>query len=89
MKHNKAPVIDNIAKQLKLDPVALCYPLRHISSNSIEDCKDPEVMKMAKVAAIFKKGTSYIADNYRSISFMSSFKKIFEKILNKNMFFGM
>ena len=54
-------------------------------NKSIEDCKYPEGMTIAKVAAIFKKGTSYIADNYRPISLLSSFNKIFEKILHKNI----
>ena len=88
MKQNKAPGIDNIGpKLLKLYPVAFCYPLRHIFNKSIEDCKYPEGMKMAKVVAIFKKGTSYFADNYRPISLLSSFNKIFEKILHENMTF--
>ena len=83
MKQDKAPGIGNIgSKLLKLDPAAFCYPSRHIFNKSIEDCNYPEGMKIAKVAAIFKKGTSYFADNYRSISLLSSFNKIFEKILH-------
>ena len=79
MKQNKTPGIDNIGyKLLKLNPAAFCYPLRHIYiyiyiyiNKSIQDCKYPEGMHIAKVTAIFKKGTSYIADNYRSISLLS------------------
>ena len=86
MKQNKAPGIDNIgSKLLKLDPAASCYPLRHIFNKSIKDCKYPEGMKIAEVAAIFKKETSYIAGNYRPTSLLSSFNKILEKVLHKNI----
>ena len=43
-------------------------------------------MKLAKLIPIFKKGPMYIFDNYRPISLLSIFNKIFEKILHQNLF---
>ena len=37
----------------------------------------PDGMKLAKVVPIFKKGPMYISDNYRPISLLSVFNKIF------------
>ena len=83
---NKAPGSDNIgSKLLKLDPLSFCYPLRKIFNKSIEMGKYPDGMKLAKVVPIFKKGPMYISDNYRPISLLSVFNKIFEKILHRNL----
>ena len=83
---NKAPGSDNIgSKLLKLDPMSFCYPLRKIFNKSIEIGRYPDGMKLAKVVPIFKKGPMYISDNYRPISLLSIFNKIFEKILHRNL----
>ena len=42
-------------------------------------------MKLAKEVPIFKKGPMYISDNYRPISLLSIFNKIFENILHQNL----
>ena len=42
-------------------------------------------MKIAKVIALFKKGEKILADNYRPISLLSCFDKIFEKIICKQL----
>ena len=41
----------------------------------------PSKMKIAKVIALYKKGEHFRANNYRPISLLSCFNKIFEKIL--------
>ena len=69
----------------KLDPMSFCYPLRKIFNKSIEIYRYPDGMKLAKVVPIFKKGPLYISDNYRPISLLSIFNKIFEKILHRNL----
>ena len=83
---NKAPGLDNIGnKLLKLDPQIFCYPLQLIYDKSIECAQYPNGMKLAKVVAIYKKGMMHIADNYRPISLLSCFNKIFEKLIHKNL----
>ena len=41
--------------------------------------------KVAKVVASFKKGDKYQPNNYRQISLLSCFNKIFEKLLCKRL----
>ena len=65
--------------------MSFCYPLRKIFNKSIEIGRYPDGMKLAKVVPIFKKGPMYISDNYRPISLLSIFNKIFEKILHRNL----
>ena len=42
-------------------------------------------LKVAKVIALFKKGDKYQLNNYRPISLLSCFNKIFEKLLCKRL----
>ena len=42
-------------------------------------------LKMAKIIPIFKHGDSLDANNYRPISLLSNFNKIFEKLMCKRM----
>jgi hypothetical protein len=45
----------------------------------------PSKLKMAKIIPIFKHGDSLDANNYRPISLLSNFNKIFEKLMCKRM----
>ena len=56
-----------------------------IYNKSIECVQYPNGLKLAKVAAIYKKGMIHIADNYRPISLLICFNKIFEKLIHKNL----
>ena len=44
----------------------------------------PEKLKLAKVTPVFKKGSTQDKDNYRPISVLSVFRKIFEKVMYKH-----
>jgi len=50
-------------------------------NESICDGVFPDNLKIAKVAPIFKSGDNEILINYRTISVLTSFSKIFEKVL--------
>ena len=41
----------------------------------------PDILKIAQVTPIFKKGDAHILDNYRPVSLLPIFGKIFEKII--------
>ena len=41
----------------------------------------PELLKLAKVIPTFKKGNELLCENYRPISLLSVFSKIFEKVI--------
>ena len=47
----------------------------------MQDGVFPSKLKIAKVTPIFKNGCRYTAPNYRPISVLSPFSKIFEKII--------
>ena len=42
-------------------------------------------MKIARVIALYKKGHKYDPDNYRPISILSCFNKIFERLICKQL----
>ena len=45
----------------------------------------PDKLKIAKVIALYKKGATDDPSNYRPISLLSVFSKIFEKIMHKRL----
>ncbi|CAH2084880.1 unnamed protein product [Euphydryas editha] len=56
----------------------LSSPLKIIFNQSIASSKFPSEWKIANVVPIFKKGESNISSNYRPISLLSIFAKLFE-----------
>ena len=46
----------------------------------------PKILKIGKVSPIFKKGDSQLFDNYRPISVLPIFGKIFEKVLYHRLY---
>ena len=65
----------------------LALPLQHIYNASLETGIYPAKLKIAKVIPIFKKGDSTAAGNYRPISLLSIFNKVFEKIIFRRLTF--
>ena len=45
----------------------------------------PDILKLAKVVPVFKSGNKRVVTNYRPISLLSSFSKIFEKLLYQRL----
>ena len=41
----------------------------------------PDLLKIAKVIPVFKKGDKLLVSNYRPISLLSNMNKIFEKLI--------
>jgi hypothetical protein len=56
-------------------------PLRHIFNCSFLSAVVPSQFKVAKVIPLFKAGDKSLPDNYRPISLLSCFSKIFEKVV--------
>ena len=86
LKHNKSPGHDLIgSKVVKLCPEIFAMNLAKIYNWGIENGKYPDDLKIAKVIALYKKGVKFDPNNYRPISLLSLFDKIFEKILCRRL----
>ena len=48
--------------------------------------KFPEILKVGKISPIFKKGNPQLLDNYRPVSIIPIFAKIFEKIIYSRLY---
>ena len=65
--------------QLLSEP--LCDIICDCINSCINNCNFPDELKWANVIPIFKKGDRASSENYRPISILPTFSKIFEKIL--------
>ena len=84
---NKAHGPDDISvKMIKLCPNALCAPLKLIFNNILATGIYPDQWKMANVTPVHKKDNKQIINNYRPISILPIFAKVFEKIIFKNLY---
>jgi hypothetical protein len=68
-------------KILKLSATYICSPLTHILNKSILSGIFPDYMKYSIVQPIYKKGDKTNPTNYRPISLLTSFSKVFEKAI--------
>lgn len=82
LKEGTAPGHDNISTSMikLLDDRAL-EPLIHIINNIINTGIVPISFKIAIITPIYKKGNPSKAANYRPISLLSNFSKIFERVI--------
>ncbi len=71
---------------LKLLGPILCYPLKEIINISFATGIYPDKLKLAEIIAIFKKGDPRLLPNYRPISLLSIFNKIFEKLVHARLY---
>ena len=70
---------------IRLCMPALVGPLTTLYNKSISDACFPSLWKFAKVIALYKKNSRCIPDNYRPISLLSCFGKIFERLIFNKM----
>ena len=84
--NNKVPGIDNInSKLLKEVSDIVVDPLAYIFNLSFATGIVPDLLKIAKVIPIYKKGERNLPSNYRPISLLSIFDKILEKLMYKRL----
>ena len=77
--------LDSAIKPLKRVKHLLAPVLNHVISSSLKQGVFPDKLKIAKVIPLYKGGSRSDVKNYRPISLLSSFSKIFEKIMQSRL----
>ena len=72
-------------KIIKLAKRLLSKPLTQIFNASIQKGKYPSKLKVSKVTPVFKDDDDTNPNNYRPISLLSIFNRIFEKLMYKRL----
>ena len=86
LKTKKATGPDGIGNKIvKHCREIFAYNLTKIFNKSIKDGIYPDELKVARVIALHKKGHKHDPDNYRPISILSCFNKIFERLICKQL----
>ena len=73
-------------KALKILGPKIFHPLTKIINLSFTKGIFPSKLKIAKVISIFKKGDPEVPSNYRPISLLPIFSKIFEKLMYERIY---
>lgn len=82
LKNHKSPGVDNItAETLKEISTEIASPLSFLMNKILETGICPPEFKIAIIKPVFKRGDREIVSNYRPISLITNFTKIFEKII--------
>ena len=86
LKASKSPGAYHIPnKIIKLSIVIIAPILTKLFNDSIRQGVFPDVLKIAQVVPFHKSGSKHKFSNYRPISILSSFSKIFEKCLHNQI----
>ncbi len=84
---NKAHGWDEISiRMIKLSDAALVTPLRIIFTNCLQQGLFPKILKRANVVPVHKKNAKNVKTNYRPISLLPIFGKIFEKLVYNSLY---
>ena len=68
-------------KLIKIAAEPLSVPFTQIYNQSIETSIVPNILKVSQVTPVYKRGDATDPTNYRPISTLSSFSKVFEKLI--------
>ena len=68
-------------KCIKLANQQLSTALALVFNNSLTQGIMPNILKLARVTPVYKSGDSTLPENYGTISTLSSFTQIFEKLV--------
>lgn len=86
LKNNSAPGLDEVsAKLIKDTHSEITVPLLHIINCIFECGTVPSAFKVSVIVPIHKTGSKSDIQNYRPISMISNFAKIFEKCLKERL----
>lgn len=83
----KAPGFDKIPTRIiKLTIEIIVEPLTKVIKLSLESGCSPDTLKIAKVLLIFKSGDPERKENYRPISILSAFSKLYERVVYNGIY---
>lgn len=86
LKNSNSSTSDNISSYiLKKISYFVADPLCHIYNTSIYSGIFPDALKVAEVLPFHKKGSKLDPNNYRPISLLPTFSKIFEKLIKTRL----
>ena len=84
---NKAHGHDNISiKMIQICGDSIIPPLKIIFESAIKSGHFPDSWKKGNIIPVHKKESKYLIKNYRPISLLPIFGKIFEKVIYNNLF---
>ena len=87
LKTNKAAGYDDLNSNVILHVInSIRKPLFFILNLSLNEGIFPDLLKISKISPIFKKGDPELLPNYRPISLVPVFSKIFERVMYNRMY---
>ena len=87
LNKNKASGPNSFPVQLlKANAEIISVPLAYILNLSFQEGIFPDLCKIAKVIPVHKKGDMLLCNNYRPISLLSVFSKIYEKCIYQRLY---
>jgi hypothetical protein len=87
LKHKNSCGFDEVmTKILKIVSPFIVSPLTHICNRMLSTGTFPDRLKYSEIKPIYKKGDKTQITNYRPISLLPVFYKIFEKVLYKRFY---
>ena len=82
----KANGFDNIPEKiLRVASSELSSPMTRLFNISIPSCRFPDIMKCAALCPQFKNDDNMKRENYRPVSVLTVFSKIYESLLNEQL----